>query len=453
MPASFRTMLALLAALPAWAAAEQIAPQALQADLRFVAETVRATHPDLDHSVDPAALEHAFHTTEALLTTPMTRDQAWSALARLNPVFADGHLMVGFDDWRAEGRRHLDHGGVLFPFEVVIDAQRGLRVRSLLGGAASANAGARIMRIDGRASADVVRELLGRVHGDTPAFRARLLEQRWWFYYWKVYGAPLSFDLALDSTAARLFPASRALPTVLRDDDQFERQFHFTLLPDHAARLTIDSFYWPERERFLAFAHDAFTQVRDAGVRTLLVDVRQNGGGDDSFWIDGILSHIADRPYRWGSHYLKRVTAGHADAGQHVGEVVTGRIAGQAAPIADDPLRFRGRLVVLVGAASYSSTVLFANTVQDYRFGVVAGVGGAVRTRQSGGVLRLRLPNTGLVLTCPRFVVSRPSGASAPVLLRPDLELDDDPFDDGAMVKAVLRMPKPAKLAPEISLP
>jgi hypothetical protein len=96
---------------------------------------------------------------------------------------------------------------------------------------------------------------------------------------------------------------------------------------------------------------------------------------------------------------------------------------------------------------------LFANTVQDYRFGVVAGVGGAVRTRQSGGVLRLRLPNTGLVLTCPRFVVSRPSGASAPVLLRPDLELDDDPFDDGAMVKAVLRMPKPAKLAPEISLP
>jgi hypothetical protein len=462
MPPFIRTVLALLAALPACAAAEHIAPEALRADLRFVTETVRATHPDLAHSVDPAALERAVRASDALLTGPMTRAQAWSALSIINPVFADAHLLVGFDDWRADSQRHLEQGEGFFPFEVFIDAHEDLRVRSLLGGAASVDAGAPIERINGRASRHVVRELLAHMHGDTAAFRARVLEQRFWFYYWKAYGTMPSFDLAFGSGAARPVAASRALPVVLRDDTQFEHQFRFALLPGRSALLTVGSFAWPDRQRFLAFTRDAFTQVRDADIETLVVDVRNNGGGDDSFWIDGILRYIADRPYRWGSHYLKRVTPGHADPGQRIGDVVSGSIASEVLPVSDDPLRFRGRLVVLIGTQSYSSTILFANTVQDYGFGVLAGVGGAVRTRQSGGVLRFVLPNSGLVLTCPRFVVSRPSGAASPVLLRPDLELDDDPLDDRAMVRAVLAMKvhlplpapaRPAKLAPETSLP
>jgi len=63
--------------------------------------------------------------------------------------------------------------------------------------------------------------------------------------------------------------------------------------------------------------------------------------------------------------------------------------------------------------------------IQDFGFGLVAGHGGSVRTQQSGGARRTTLPNSGLILVTPRFVVSRPSGAAEPTLLTPDIELDE----------------------------
>lgn len=87
---------------------------------------------------------------------------------------------------------------------------------------------------------------------------------------------------------------------------------------------------------------------------------------------------------------------------------------------------------------TYSSAVLFSNVVQDYGFARVAGIGGAARTWQSGGVQSLVLPNTGLELSFPRFVLARPSGAAEPRLLQPDLPLADDPLHPHAAVDALL---------------
>ena len=78
-------------------------------------------------------------------------------------------------------------------------------------------------------------------------------------------------------------------------------------------------------------------------------------------------------------------------------------------------------MTVEIGPLTYSSAVLFANVVRDYRFGVLAGVGGAARTQQSGGVRSVTLPNTGLILSYPRFVLDPPAGTAVPNLLQPML--------------------------------
>jgi hypothetical protein len=45
----------------------------------------------------------------------------------------------------------------------------------------------------------------------------------------------------------------------------------------------------------------------------------------------------------------------------------------------------------------------------------------------------------GLEISVPRFVLDRPSGERQPALVQPDIVLPDSPFDNQAMVKALLR--------------
>jgi hypothetical protein len=108
---------------------------------------------------------------------------------------ADGHLLIGYDDWAAAAKKHLENGGALFPFEVAIDDAGKLVVTGMLGGGSTPLAGKPISSINGVDADEVTATLLARMHGDTAAFRRALLSNRWWFFYWKTYGAPERFDI------------------------------------------------------------------------------------------------------------------------------------------------------------------------------------------------------------------------------------------------------------------
>ena len=332
-------------------------------------------------------------------------------------------------------------GRALDGLNLTVEAGGKLQVLSLLGGAATPHAGRYIRRINGRDARDVVRQLMARVHGDTAVFRAALLSQRWWLFHAKVLGSPQAYAFEFEDGQPARLPAGRETPVVLQRDASFERQF-MCEATDAVAVMTVASFYWPDKAKFFAFTHDCFKAIAAAGSPRLVIDIRYNGGGDDDLWRDGLLRYLADRPYRHGSRYIKRVL--DPGPGEVAGQVVSGRIESDVVPPSDEPLKFTGPVDVLVGPLTYSSAVLFANVVQDYGFGTVAGTGGAARTRQSGGVQTLVLPNTGLVLSYPRFVLDRPSGKRRPALLQPDLPVEEDPMDPGAAIQSLLVM-KPEK--------
>jgi hypothetical protein len=416
------------------------APEQLRADLRFIQDSIAATHPDPGFSADLEKLKLAYRRIDAQLDRPMTRDQAWRLLATLNPVYADGHMALTQGDSLGMTASFLKAGGALFPFEVTIDAAGALTIRSELGGGASTMAGARIAQIDGVPAGRLVAEMLARCHGDTAAFRADLLSTRWPFLYWKMYGAHAAYDVLLENGKHLRTPAASRMPAYLAGAEEFEHQFRFALLPGDAALLTINTFYWPDKKRFTDFTEQAFTQLRDAGIKTLLIDVRANGGGNDDMWIDGILRYVADKPYRWASSYKKKVIKGRDSATEKLGAIIDGEISNRVQPHPDDPLHFSGATYLLVGRSTYSSAVLFSNVMQDFGFATVVGAAGTARTRQSGGMQNFVLPNTGLGLGVPRLILQRPSGNAVPVLLQPDMILPDSPYDQQALIDAVLKL-------------
>ena len=418
------------------ASAQTLEPAALQQDLRFLRAEIDRIHPQPDVFASPETLRKTYDIIETQLQQPLTRDQAWRVLATLNPVFADAHMFVVQPDWAGQARAHAAAGGVLFPYEVHVSETGEIVIRSELGGSASALAGKRITQINGVPAARVAQALLALTTGETLALRAHLVSRRLWFYYWKVFGAPRAFDLVVESQPLRV-AGSAVLPASVQPP-AFDRLFQFEVLPGKTGLLTINQFQWPDREAFFAFTKDAFTKVQAAGVTILIIDIRENTGGDDDLWKVGVLPYIADKPFRNVSSYIKKVITGRASGSEKVGDVVHGFGDTWVAPDLANPLHFSGKTYVLVGRLTYSSAVLFSNVVQDFGFGQLVGAGGYARARQTGGVQSVVLPNTKLEISIPRFIADRPSGARDPALVHPDIVLPDSPFDRMELVDALL---------------
>jgi hypothetical protein len=396
-----------------------------------LAQLERALHempPDLARSADLPALNEALRALDARLATvpPLDRDSVWQMFATFNPLLADGHLFIGFVDWRGDARAHLAGGGRFFPFEMQVTADCAMTVRAELGGQPSALTGATLRAVNGRDAREVCEQMLARAHGDTRVFRADLVSRRFWFYYWKMFGAPAAFDIEIvGSEGVKQVPGSTQLPQLLAEEKDFARQFRLQIIAEQrAAILTLRSFAWPDTQQFLDFTHDAFAKIHAAHTRTLIIDLRDNGGGDDALWIEGVMPYIATRRYRTASRIRKRVVVADAVKHEAVGEVVDGEIDTWFPPQPDNPLRFTGKLYVAVGAGTFSSAVSFGNVIRDFGFGTLAGVGGSVRADQSGGARRTTLTHCGLIVVTPRFVLSRPSGAREPRLFTPDLDFD-----------------------------
>ena len=418
-------------------------PEQLRADLASIQSALDRTHPDLAHSVNPAVLDRAIDDVRAKLDRPMTADEAWKIMSGLNPIMADGHLTVLYPGGAsAEIQRHLASGGRLFPYAVYISSAA-IFVRSRLDGAATPLAGRRIDTIDGVPADEVVGKLLMHMNGDTPAQRAELLSDRFAFWYWKFFGAPRSFRLRVDGTES-VVEGSSATPFAYREKT-FEQQFRFELLADKAALLTIDEFYWRDKPKFYQFTRAAFERMHDAGTRTLIIDIRANSGGDDDVWYEGIMPYIATQPFRNGSTYVLKIIEGRAKEGQKVGDVVRGTQDTVYPPQLDNPLRFKGKVYVLISPRTYSSAVLFSTAVQDNGFATLVGVGGGARSTQSGGIQFIKLPHTQMTFVVPRFLLTRASGRGG--LLQPDVLIVGDPFQPRTAIENILRLERGKSLA------
>jgi len=398
----------------------------LRADLQEIRHALFEMSADLSHSVDTSDLETAIRRLDAKLagSPPLTRDEAWREFATLNPLLADGHLLIGFVDRRGDARAHLANGGRLFPIGVHVSPDCRISVRETRKPALVALEGLRIRLVNGVPVRDMCKQMMDRVHGDTRVFRAALLERRFWFFYWKLYGAPEQYHLVLESGATLDLDGSTELPDRVAAEEDFNRQFELTYLPD-AAVLKLGTFAWAKKEEVLAFTAAAFDSLHEWKTKTLIIDLRDNEGGNDDQWIEGVMPYLATQRWRTASTYRKRVAVADPAKGEKVGDLVDGVMQTWFEPQPDKPSRFEGKVYVAIGPDTYSSAVVMATVFQDFGFGKLVGSGDSVRASQSGGTRRTTLTNTGLIVVTPRFVLRRPSGAQHPVLLTPDLEFDD----------------------------
>lgn len=194
---------------------------------------------------------------------------------------------------------------------------------------------------------------------------------------------------------------------------------------------------------FKEFVDQAFAGFIANSVNNVLIDLRNNPGGDNSF-SDPMVAWFADRPFRFSPELHIRVSSAAIEANAKrlyaVGgdiDTTSARLAaayrGQALgsrisyPIPEtEPrsgMRYAGSVYLLVNRHSYSNAAVVAATAQDYGFGAVIGEETADLASTYGAMETFALPLSGMDVGFPKARMLRPSGDPTPRGVVPDVPI------------------------------
>ncbi|CAM4093335.1 S41 family peptidase [Pseudoalteromonas byunsanensis] len=381
------------------------------------------THPDLSHSVqDIDAFYQKAAEIKSGIKAPMTAMTLWQTMAPLNSMLADGHIKVGHGS-ASQWRQWIAQGTTLFPLEVHI-ANDGIYVARDLGAQGSHYQGAKIESINGTSASSILQTLLANTHGDTLAFRQNVLEDQFNRLFYMTFGPQDSFHINLTHDSKKhaiTLNAKAALPQSLVASS-FAEAFNVTY-QDNTAILRVNTFAWDDFKQYLTFMDSLFSDIKSKEIKHLIIDISKNGGGNDDMWMAGILRYIADKPYRHFSTYRSKILLKYRDPGQIVGNIEQGENTRLIQPELQLDNFYSGKVSLLIGTGTYSSSIVFANTVQDYQFAQLIGAPTGGRSTQSGGIQFTKLTHSQLQMISPRFLLTRPNGVAQMTPIEPDVSL------------------------------
>lgn len=431
-----RRIAAVLAVLAPLGAAAQFddgptIPQAdLVADFDGWMAGLRALNPDLSIRADLPTFEQEAARIRAELTHPMSRREAWLHFAQLNPYFRDGHAGVQQPNYRAALEAHLKAGGHIVPIEVRFDRSGALRVFTVAAGVKEIEPGDRLLSINRIGADQMVSAMLPLSIDDTPAGQRAWMERRFAMLFRTLYGDTGHYEIAVQTKSGRLHrikaPGGTVLPLELQDDPKAADLYAWRILPGGIGYLRIDSFAPNMKDALAKVTQTAFTAFKQQKAKALIIDVRENGGGDDPLWEQDLVDHFTTKPYVQLSHYVQRITKDNAEPGDVVGGLRNEDYDKRFTPPADDPIRFEGPVYILAGPYSYSATIQFLVAAQDFGLAKIAGEETAALSCQTGQVKPIGMPKTGLSAVTPIIAYTRPSGTGCKRGVIPDIPVAID---------------------------
>lgn len=438
-------------------AERRFAPAEVKADFGELYARLAVSHFDLFARRAKSDYDAAFRTTMAGLDRPMTALEVRVAFQKFMAYGRVAHSNIAFPS-EAYGA-YRDAGGRAMPLSVRIKAGRVFVVGT--GGVGTVSVGEEIVGLNGLPMADWLRRLGAHVSADNDYMLHTLIENRFAPLLWLELGAVDQFKLTLRDargaqrelwvparTRAELRTAA-AGPSPVLELDWDARVFRMI---GTVGYLRPGPFYnndpnatniW-DVSQFRAFVDSSFETLLKAQARTLVIDLRDNPGGDNSF-SDLMVAWYATKPFRFCRDFrvkaseaaiasnAKRVAAAPDDKdgisakfaaayGQHrVGDVFSFDVP-MVEPRAG--ARFPGRVYLLVNRRSYSNAVQVAALSQDYGFATILGEETSDLATTLGAMEQFALSRTGIEVGFPKAHIIRVNGNTQPRGVVPDVAIE-----------------------------
>jgi hypothetical protein len=363
--------------------ARLLTPAETRADFDVLRRALEEAHGGYDRFTTRVEIDRRMNAHRARLNHPMSGAAFAGVLSEAIAEIGDGHARLELDSVTSAALA----GARVFPLRVQLDSDRLIVQFNDSPGDSTIRPGMELVQINGRPIADIVRVLMPKVSRDgfIETGRKRRLARNFPSLLWLYVDQKDTFTvtardasgLSITSTLAGIIERDRGtilnpVNATIADNitrlegprDNISLQF---IDNSEIARLRIRSF---GGEKFSSTLDSAFAVMRAKGTTSLILDLRDNGGGVDEYGAL-LVSHFVDKPFRYFDHIhlttiapsfatwpartfemMRSGTQPHPGGGFRVTCTLHSGV-GEQQP-AKDP--FLGKLIVLIDGGSFSTT-------------------------------------------------------------------------------------------------
>ncbi len=452
---------------------KRFGPAEVRADFAELYAKLAASHFNLFARRAEREYGALYQATMSGFDRPMTAVEVRVAFQKFMAFGRVAHSRIDFPS-DAYGA-YRDGGGRTMPVFIRVKAGRVFVVRN--ASPAPIALGEEIVALNGVPIADWLKRLGAHVSADNDYMLNTLLENRFAALLWLELGAADRFQLTLRNaqggsrvvsvparTREEIFAASaRAAPSLELDWDKRI----FRMVGD-VGYLRPGPFYnndpnatniW-DVAQFRTFIDGSFGSLMNAGASAVVIDLRGNPGGDNSF-SDLMVAWYANKPFRFCRAF--RIKASEAAVATNAKRVAMapGDKEGMSAKLAsayahhrlgelfsfDIPIveprrgaRFGGKVYVLINRHSYSNAVQVAAMSQDYGFATIVGEETSDLATTIGAMEQFTLSRTGITVGFPKAEIIRVNGDTRARGVVPDIAIDTpvvEPTSDVVLQQAL----------------
>jgi hypothetical protein len=334
----------------------------LQDDFKQFQSTIESQHPML--YTNKEELSQLFKTQYEMLKDNMEELEFYRVLSPIAAKLNCGHTSLSFSK---EYEEFVRKQGRYLPFTVKIIENRAYTFQCPLTD--NIPAGSEILSINGKTTGDIINTCLNNLTADGSNTSKKYYILNHWFndQYYNYIDSPEKFVISyinpadgktlkeevsavnkeeLDSAVSKLSPVSA-----------HQGEMYYGELEKNHAVLTIKSFGFYDEEgksKFKAFIDEYFNSLEKSKVSNLILDVRDNWGGD---------------PY-CTSHLFSYLESG---ASPYFSEEAGSYYADLKEPVIPAENSFKGKLYILTNGASFSSTGHLCSLLKFHKIGTFIG--------------------------------------------------------------------------------
>ena len=435
----------------------------VQADFDELYEKMQAAHFDLYARRSKSEFDARFQSMRQSIREPADQFEIQVLFQKFLAYGRIAHARIDFP--RQEFAAYRAAGGKVFPLYLRVEDD-GVYIADNLSGLDTISSDDQVLALNGQPIMAVLERLAAHVSADNPYLANTQLEARLPAYVWLEMGSVESFDVSIAQSGktrqitvpalartAMQAAAARKAPAANEDLNQRAAR----IADGGIAYLRPGPFYNNEADAtdpydtsvFSTFLDAVFTRFIQADCESLVIDLRDNPGGDNSF-SDLMVSWFADKPYRFLSRFEVKASQAAIDSNQkRIDPAKPNSISQQFAAAYqqrklgevfdfDIPMayprqgpRFSGKVYLLINRRTYSNGVMVAALAQDYGFATVVGEETADLASTYGAMEQFALSRTGIIVSFPKARLVRPNGNTEARGVVPDIVIRT-PLSEGA---------------------
>jgi C-terminal processing protease CtpA/Prc len=414
--------------IPASKSSSFLSKEALRGDIIFWNKVMEESHVDLFHFINRETLMQLEETLLAPLPDSVSYATAVLIIGRLGAALNEGHIGLPssgvVDSLYLQSRR--------FPFLLQKAEDDALIVSEDISTEQKLSPAARIIRINGRPVSQLVAAYkhffggLATWRGQQVAANIRKL------LFLDGIKAPFAIDAVTASGENISFNVAGfdkqqgdSINKAFSQRSRSSVPYAFKVLENNTGYLNYRSMVDDAADPFAGFLERMFTSIDSQKINGLVIDLRENGGGNSMFG-EWLTSYFSKQPYRFSAgmkwkiseHYkefLKSKPGGYNESddrfyrSQKNGDIYTSLVSKLAIPKKRDHF-FSGKVAVLMGPNTFSSANMLSDGIKTYGMARIFGEASGETPNDFGEMFNFMLPNSGIIARGSTKMFTRADG-------------------------------------------